>query len=91
LGHLRLATAIASQATLNMSRQVEQALYSLMPAHGSDLPQSLVELTESLLSQSRLKASTLKAEEDVARLYACAHLACDRYFYPHDTNLLGID
>lgn len=62
-----------------MSRQLEQALFSLMPEYGSDLPPKLVELAGSLLAQSRLKASTLKAEEDVARLYACANIACDRY------------
>lgn len=61
-----------------MSRQVEQALFSLMPTYSSDLPPSLVELAGSLLAQSRLKASTLKTEEEVARLYACANLACDR-------------
>ena len=62
-----------------MSRQLEQTLYSLMPQWSSDLPQPLVDLAGSLLAQSRFKASTLKAEEEVARLYACAHIACDRY------------
>jgi origin recognition complex subunit 6 len=62
-----------------MSRQIEQALLSLMPAQADVLPPQLVQLAESLLAQSRQKASTLKAEEDIARLYACAHLACDRY------------
>lgn len=61
-----------------MSKQLEQTLYSLMPQYGTDLPQSLVDLAGSLLAQSRFKASTLKAEEEVARLYACAHIACDR-------------
>jgi origin recognition complex subunit 6 len=61
-----------------MSRQLEQALLSLMPAQADDLPPQLLQLAESLLAQSRQKASTLKAEEDIARLYACAHLACDR-------------
>lgn len=62
-----------------MSRQVEQALFSLMPSYGSDLPPSLVELAASLHAQSKLKASTLKTDEEIARLYACANLACDRY------------
>ncbi|KAF4448297.1 Origin recognition complex subunit 6 [Fusarium austroafricanum] len=61
-----------------MSRQIEQALLSLMPTYGSDLPPSLVELAGSLLAQSRHRASTLKAEEEIARLYACANIACDR-------------
>lgn len=62
-----------------MSRPVEQALLSLLPTQNSNLPSTLVELAGSLLSQSRHKASTLKAEEEIARTYACAHLACDRY------------
>ncbi|UPK97964.1 hypothetical protein LCI18_008899 [Fusarium solani-melongenae] len=61
-----------------MSRQIEQALLSMMPTYGSDLPPALVELAGSLLAQSRLHASTLKAEEEIARLYACANIACDR-------------
>lgn len=61
-----------------MSRQVELALLSLMPAHGPDLPPALVDLAGSLLAQSRLRASTLKADEEVARPYACANIACDR-------------
>ncbi|OBS27570.1 hypothetical protein FPOA_01512 [Fusarium poae] len=61
-----------------MSRQIEQALLSLMPTYGSDLPPSLVELAGSLLAQSRHRASALKAEEEIARLYACANIACDR-------------
>ncbi|KAK3175667.1 hypothetical protein K4F52_010076 [Lecanicillium sp. MT-2017a] len=61
-----------------MSRQIELALLSLIPTLGSDLPPSLVELASSLLSQSRNRASTLKADEEIARHYACAHIACDR-------------
>ncbi|KAJ4134664.1 hypothetical protein NW768_004260 [Fusarium equiseti] len=61
-----------------MSRQIEQALLSLMPTYGSDLPPSLVELAGSLLAQSRHRASTLKTEEEIARTYACANIACDR-------------
>lgn len=61
-----------------MSRQIEQALFSLMPTYGTDLPPSLADMAGSLLAQSRHRASTLKPDEEVARLYACAHLACDR-------------
>ncbi|PHH85739.1 hypothetical protein CDD83_11234 [Cordyceps sp. RAO-2017] len=61
-----------------MSRQVEHALLSMMPAHGPELPPSLVELAGSLLAQSRNRASTLKADEEVARHYACANIACER-------------
>ncbi|KAK4133195.1 hypothetical protein BT67DRAFT_479391 [Trichocladium antarcticum] len=61
-----------------MNRSIEQALLSLLPTHNSTLPRPLTELASSLLAQSRNRASTLKAEEEVARHYACAHLACDR-------------
>ncbi|TDZ74650.1 Origin recognition complex subunit 6 [Colletotrichum trifolii] len=65
-----------------MNRSVEQTLLSLMPQHGSDLPLQLVDLAGSLLAQSRHRASTLKADEEVGRLYACAHIACDRLKIP---------
>lgn len=61
-----------------MNRSIEQTLLSLLPTHNSDLPEPLTQLASSLLAQSRNRASTLKAEEEVARLYACANLACDR-------------
>ncbi|KAL9942873.1 hypothetical protein D7B24_003603 [Verticillium nonalfalfae] len=61
-----------------MSRSIEQALLQLMPTHATDLPPPLVELASALLAQSRHRASTLKAEEEVARLHACCHIACDR-------------
>ncbi|KAK4031709.1 origin recognition complex subunit 6 [Parachaetomium inaequale] len=61
-----------------MNRSIEQTLLSLLPTHNSTLPEPLTQLAGSLLAQSRHRASTLKAEEEVARLYACAHLACDR-------------
>ncbi|ATY58437.1 Origin recognition subunit 6 [Cordyceps militaris] len=61
-----------------MSRQIELALISLMPSYVKDIPPLLVELASSLLAQSRNQASTLKAEEEIARLYACANIACER-------------
>lgn len=61
-----------------MNRSLEQTLLSLMPTHGETLPRQLVELASSLLAQSRHSASTLKADEEIARPYACCHLACDR-------------
>ncbi|KAM0248837.1 hypothetical protein ACHAQJ_009301 [Trichoderma viride] len=61
-----------------MSKQLELALVSLMPTYGSDLPATLVESASSLLAQSRHLASTLKADEEIARLYACAHITCNR-------------
>lgn len=61
-----------------MDRSVAQALSSLLPALGGSLPPELVELAVSLLAQSRSKASSLKADEEIARSYACANIACER-------------
>ncbi|KAK1772430.1 origin recognition complex, subunit 6 [Phialemonium atrogriseum] len=61
-----------------MNRSIEQTLLSLLPTHNAELPQPLVDLAGSLLAQSRHRASTLKSDEEIARPYACAHLACDR-------------
>ncbi|KAI1506698.1 origin recognition complex, subunit 6 [Biscogniauxia marginata] len=61
-----------------MSRTLEPTLLSLLPTYTTDLPQPLLELASSLLAQSRNNAGTLKAEEEVARSYACAHIACER-------------
>ncbi|KAI0853785.1 hypothetical protein F5Y00DRAFT_59813 [Daldinia vernicosa] len=61
-----------------MSRTLEPTLLSLLPTYSKDLPQPLLELASSLLTQSRHSAGALKAEEEVARTYACAHIACER-------------
>ncbi|KAI0202697.1 hypothetical protein F4808DRAFT_69973 [Astrocystis sublimbata] len=60
-----------------MSRTLEPTLYSLLPSL-TTLPPSLLELASSLLAQSRHSAGALKADEEVARSYACANIACDR-------------
>ena len=62
-----------------MDRSVNQALVSLIPSWDGSLPQELQDLAVSLLAQSRSKAGSLKAEEEIARTYACAHIACERY------------
>ena len=64
-----------------MDRQITQALTSLIPSLSGPLPPELIELSASLLAQSRNKASSLKAEEEIARLYACANIACERYSF----------
>ncbi|KAL1900936.1 hypothetical protein Sste5346_001997 [Sporothrix stenoceras] len=61
-----------------MNRSAEPALRSLLPTHNGPFPPQLTELAGSLLAQSRHRASTLKADEEIARSYACAHIACDR-------------
>ncbi|KAH8162482.1 hypothetical protein CIB48_g5755 [Xylaria polymorpha] len=61
-----------------MSRTLEPTLYSLLPSYSTSLPQPLLELASSLLAQSRHSAGALKVDEEVARSYACAHIACER-------------
>ena len=61
-----------------MDRGVAQALSNLIPTLNGPLPNELVALATSLLAQSRNKASSLKAEEEIARTYACANIACER-------------
>lgn len=61
-----------------MENAITQALNGLVPTINGPLEPKLTELASSLLVQSRSKASTLKADEEIARSYACAHLACER-------------
>ncbi|KAF2121028.1 origin recognition complex, subunit 6 [Lophiotrema nucula] len=62
-----------------MSRAtVEQALTGLIPTLNGPLPPELVELAVSLLARSRSVAHSLKPDEEIARPYACAQLACER-------------
>ena len=68
--------------TMN-NRPVEQALATLLPTHAQDLPQELLSLAISLVAQSRSFSSSLKPEEEIARPYACAEIACKRCAVPH--------
>ncbi|KAJ5295773.1 hypothetical protein N7508_010594 [Penicillium antarcticum] len=61
------------------NRPVEQALGTLVPTHANDLPQELLSYAMSLVAQSRSFSSSLKPEEEIARPYACAEIACRRY------------
>ncbi|KIW06762.1 uncharacterized protein PV09_02451, partial [Verruconis gallopava] len=61
-----------------MNKAVEQDLLSLLPSITLPLPRELLELAVSLLSQSRSKAGSLKQDEEIARGYVCANIACDR-------------
>ncbi|KAK2754829.1 hypothetical protein FQN54_006722 [Arachnomyces sp. PD_36] len=60
------------------NKSLEQALSQLLPTHDNDLPPELVNLSISLLAQSRSYASSLKPEEEIARPYVCAEIACKR-------------
>ncbi|KAF2189845.1 hypothetical protein K469DRAFT_701115 [Zopfia rhizophila CBS 207.26] len=62
-----------------MSRAtIEQALTGLIPTLNGPLPPELVDLAVSLLARSGSVASSLKQDEEIARPYACAQLACER-------------
>ncbi|KAM3417452.1 hypothetical protein BST61_g5698 [Cercospora zeina] len=60
-----------------MPSPTETALSTLLPTV-SFLPPDLVSLANSLLAQSRSKAASLKPEEEIGRVYACAHIAAER-------------
>jgi origin recognition complex subunit 6 len=68
-----------------MPTPVEVALHTLLPTI-SYPPTDLIALASSLLSQSRAVAASLKPEEDIARSYVCAHIACERL-----KNRLGLE
>jgi origin recognition complex subunit 6 len=56
---------------------VETSLSSLLPTLNGNLPSELVHLATSLLAQSRTRLN-LKSNEEIARPYACAQIACKR-------------
>lgn len=61
-----------------MNKSLEPDLISLLPSLAGPIPAELVNLATSLLAQSRSRISNLKPQEEVARSYVCAHIACDR-------------
>jgi len=73
-----------------MNKAAERDIISLIPSITLPLPRELLALTNSLFSQSKSKASRLKQDEEVARGYVCANIACERYLlcsdYPWETN-----
>ncbi|KAL4803848.1 origin recognition complex, subunit 6 [Aspergillus unguis] len=60
------------------NRPVEQALATLLPTHAQDMPPELRSLALSFVAQSRSSSSSLKPDEEIARPFACAELACKR-------------
>lgn len=60
------------------NRPVEQALATLLPSYANELPLELLSLAQSLVAQSRSYSASLKPEEEIARPYACAEIACKR-------------
>ncbi|OJD12228.1 hypothetical protein AJ78_07133 [Emergomyces pasteurianus Ep9510] len=64
------------------NKSLEQALANLLPTHAEALPPELVKHASSLLAQSRSYGSSLKPEEEIARPYVCAEIACKRLRKP---------
>lgn len=60
-----------------MPSPVEQALITLVPSLNT-LPPELINNATALISQSKAKAPNLKPDEEIARTYTCAHIACER-------------
>jgi len=60
---------------------ITQSLKSLLPSLIHPQPR-LLNTAESLLALSRQRAAHLKAEEEIARAYACCEIACDRLRAP---------
>lgn len=56
---------------------IQRTLNLIIPT-ASTLPPSLIDLATNLLAQSRAKAPTLKPDEEIARPFACCHIACER-------------
>lgn len=61
---------------------IQNTLHLLLPT-ASSFPPALTDLAASLLAQSRVKASSLKPEEEIARTFACCHIACQRLQNKH--------
>jgi len=62
-----------------MNKALESTLSGLIPSLVGAVPSELIDLSASLITQSRNRISSLKPAEEVTRVYVCAHIACDRY------------
>ncbi|KKY27467.1 hypothetical protein UCRPC4_g01062 [Phaeomoniella chlamydospora] len=57
---------------------IEHSLNVILPTYNNDFPAELRNLSTALLAQSRSRAPALKPDEEIARPYACAEIACKR-------------
>ncbi|ANB15932.1 Origin recognition complex subunit 6 [Sugiyamaella lignohabitans] len=60
------------------SKVLENALEGLLPSVYPQFPKELISLSNSLLSQSKANVSSLKPDEEIARMTLCCHLAIER-------------
>lgn len=72
------ALSEADEVFVSMSN-INQSLNILLPTRNNDFSRELLDLSQSLLAQSRIRAPNLKAEEEIARAYACSEIACEKY------------
>ncbi|KAG0642412.1 origin recognition complex subunit 6-domain-containing protein [Tuber brumale] len=61
-----------------MNKALESTLSGLIPSLVGPVPSELIDLSASLITQSRNRISSLKPAEETTRDYVCAHIACDR-------------
>ncbi|CAZ86255.1 unnamed protein product [Tuber melanosporum] len=61
-----------------MNKALESTLSGLIPSLVGPVPSELIDLSASLITQSRNRISSLKPVEEATRDYVCAHIACDR-------------
>ncbi|KAG0634475.1 origin recognition complex subunit 6-domain-containing protein [Tuber brumale] len=61
-----------------MNKALESTLSGLIPSLVGPVPSELIDLSASLITQSRNRISNLKPAEEATRDYVCAHIACDR-------------
>ncbi|QKX58122.1 uncharacterized protein TRUGW13939_05243 [Talaromyces rugulosus] len=78
LQQLNSSTLHFVEDTKMNNRPVEQVLATLLPTHANEIPPELLSLAQSLIAQSRSYTSSLKPEEEIARPFACAEIACRR-------------
>lgn len=77
----KLDNVLCNEAKLNMTTDIATTLLMLLPTSHftlATIPLPLISLTICLSGASRSRATTLKPEEEIARQYACAHIACER-------------
>ncbi|KAI5803474.1 origin recognition complex subunit 6-domain-containing protein [Peziza echinospora] len=61
-----------------MNKSLEPLLSGLIPYLTGPVPDALINHATSLLAQSRSRISSLRPDEEPARAYLCAHIACER-------------
>src|SRR4051812_37012620 len=80
--HFRMRRVLQSSTTTAIMAsfaQMENTILTLIPTSTTEIPEALTATAKALFTQSKQKIITLKPQEEPARTYICAHLACERY------------